>query len=91
MLTPLRLIEVVLLFSDDVDSPLCIKCAGIAFIDWKNFLENFCNCSPATLRSDSSCSFSTCNFSTFCSNSSLCCLSYRITTEIIIMLLTQNS
>ena len=38
MLTPLRLIEVVLLLSDDVDSPLCIKCVGIALIDSKNFL-----------------------------------------------------
>ena len=90
MLVPLHLIEVVLLFSDDVDSPLCIKCAGIAFIDWKNFLENFCSCSPATLRSDSICSFSTCSFSTFCSNSSLCCLSYRITMDINNIILQNN-
>ena len=38
MLTPLRLIEVVPLFSDDVDSPLCIKYGGTAFIDSKKFL-----------------------------------------------------
>ena len=37
MLNPLRLIEAVLLFSDDVDSPLCIKCGGIAFTESKTF------------------------------------------------------
>ena len=39
MLTPLRLlIDVLLLFSVEVDSPLCIKCGGIALIESKNFL-----------------------------------------------------
>ena len=79
MLVPLCLMERALLFSDDDDIPLCIKCEGIEFIESKNFLLNFCSWSPACFRSDFNWSFSDCRFSIFCSNSSLYNLSYRIT------------